>query len=165
MILNDADIYQRIMDASIGVDPFLPEHIQPASLDVRLDAGFHDPVTGVDLNVGQMRLEPGAFLLASTLEVLRIPTDLVARLDGRSSWGRLGLMVHSTAGFIDPGFEGQVTLELFNVGGAPIRITEGCRIGQVSFHQMTGPASSPYPREGSKYQGQRGPTPSRIEKH
>ncbi len=109
-------------------------------------------------------LHPGEFVLGSTLERVRLPDDLVARLEGKSSLGRLGLLIHSTAGFVDPGFDGHVTLELSNVANLPITIYRGMKIGQLSFMQLTEPASAPYGSEalGSKYQGQRGPTPSRY---
>jgi dCTP deaminase len=109
-------------------------------------------------------LHPGEFVLGSTLERVRLPDDLVARLEGKSSLGRLGLLIHSTAGFIDPGWDGHVTLELSNVANLPITIYHGMKIGQVSFMQLTEPTSTPYGASslGSKYQGQRGPTPSRY---
>jgi len=109
-------------------------------------------------------LHPGEFVLGSTLERIQLPDDLVARLEGKSSLGRLGLLIHSTAGFIDPGWDGHVTLELSNVANLPITIYFGMKIGQVSFVQMTEPAETPYGAGelGSKYQGQQGPTPSRY---
>ena len=109
-------------------------------------------------------LHPGEFVLGSTLERVTLPDDLVARLEGKSSLGRLGLLIHSTAGFIDPGWDGHVTLELSNVANLPITIYHGMKIGQVSFMQLSEPASAPYGSStlGSKYQGQRGPTPSRY---
>ena len=112
-------------------------------------------------------LHPGEFVLGSTLERITLPTDLVARLEGKSSLGRLGLLIHSTAGFIDPGWDGHVTLELSNVATLPITIYYGMKIGQLSFVQLTEPAETPYGSGslGSKYQGQRGPTPSRYWKN
>jgi dCTP deaminase len=109
-------------------------------------------------------LHPGEFVLGSTLEVVGLADDIVARLEGKSSLGRIGLLIHSTAGFIDPGFRGQVTLELSNVANLPIAIYPGMKIGQVSFYQLSTPAEHPYgsPGAGSKYQGQSGPTPSRV---
>src|SRR5436305_373554 len=109
-------------------------------------------------------LHPGEFVLGSTLERIRLPDDLVARLEGKSSLGRLGLLIHSTAGFIDPGWDGHVTLELSNVANLPITIYPGMKIGQISFMQLTEPAATPYGSEaiGSKYKGQRGPTASRY---
>jgi dCTP deaminase len=109
-------------------------------------------------------LHPGEFVLGSTLERIAVPDDLVARIEGKSSLGRLGLLIHSTAGFIDAGFDGHVTLELANVASLPITLYPGMKIGQVSFMQMTTPADNPYGKgaAGSKYQGQRGPTPSRY---
>ena len=112
-------------------------------------------------------LHPGEFVLGSTLERVRLPDDLVARLEGKSSLGRLGLLIHSTAGFIDPGFDGHVTLELSNVANLPITIYHAMKIGQLSFMQLSEPTSTPYGSDslGSKYQGQRGPTPSRYWKN
>jgi len=109
-------------------------------------------------------LHPGEFVLGSTLERVTLPDDLVARLEGKSSLGRLGLLIHSTAGFIDPGWDGHVTLELSNVANLPITIYHGMKIGQISFMQLSEPTSTPYGSAslGSKYQGQRGPTPSRY---
>ncbi len=109
-------------------------------------------------------LHPGEFVLGSTLERVRLGHDIVARLEGKSSLGRLGLLIHSTAGFVDPGFDGYLTLELSNVANLPIAIYPGMKIGQISFYQLTTPADHPYGsgEMGSKYQGQRGPTPSRI---
>jgi len=112
-------------------------------------------------------LHPGEFVLGSTLERIRLPDDLVARLEGKSSLGRLGLLIHSTAGFIDPGWDGHVTLELSNVANLPITIYPGMKIGQISFMQMSEPATTPYGASsiGSKYKGQMGPTPSRYFKN
>ena len=109
-------------------------------------------------------LHPGEFVLGSTLERVALPDDLVARLEGKSSLGRLGLLIHSTAGYVDPGWDGYLTLELSNVANLPITIYPGMKIGQISFFQMTTAAEHPYGSEakGSKYQGQRGPTPSRY---
>ena len=113
---------------------------------------------------GVFMLHPGEFVLGSTLERVGVPDDLVARVEGKSSLGRLGLLIHSTAGFVDAGFDGHITLELSNVASLPITIYPGMKIGQVSFMRMTTPADQPYGKgaRGSKYQGQRGPTPSRY---
>ncbi|MGH8967445.1 MAG: dCTP deaminase [Actinomycetes bacterium] len=165
----------------LGVEPFASELIQPSSVDVRLDSLFRvfnnqkythidpsrrqDELTSLtEVSDGEsFVLHPGEFVLASTLERIRLPDDLVARLEGKSSLGRLGLLIHSTAGFIDPGWDGHVTLELSNVANLPITIYHGMKIGQLSFVQMSEPAETPYGSGGlgSKYQGQRGPTPSK----
>jgi len=156
--------------------------VQPGSIDVRVGNAFrvfrNSRYAYIDLK-GPMEdltelvtvtddepfiLHPGEFVLGSTLERVRLPDDLVARLEGKSSLGRLGLLIHSTAGFIDPGWNGHVTLELSNVANLPITIYPGMKIGQISFMQMTEPAATPYGSEaiGSKYKGQRGPTASRY---
>ena len=156
--------------------------IQPSSIDVRLSnlfRVFRNHTAGIiDVKVDQtdltelvevpedsvFMLRPGEFVLGSTLERVGVPNDLVARIEGKSSLGRLGLLIHSTAGFIDAGFDGHITLELSNVANLPITIYPGMKIGQVSFMTMTTPADKPYGSgaRGSKYQGQRGPTPSRY---
>src|SRR5207248_5853458 len=164
------------------IDPYDEALLQPSSVDVRVDRFFRvfhnarypfidvkepqeDLTELVEVADDQaFILHPGEFVLGSTLERIVLPDDLVARLEGKSSLGRLGLLIHSTAGFIDPGFDGHVTLELSNVANLPITIYHGTKIGQISFMQMTEPASAPYGSSqlGSKYQGQRGPTPSRY---
>ncbi len=182
MVLSDRTIAARIADGSIGIDPYDEALLQPSSVDVRVDRAFrvfHNArYPYIDVKQPQEALtelveisgdepfilHPGEFVLGATLERVTLPEDLVARLEGKSSLGRLGLLIHSTAGFIDPGFDGHVTLELSNVANLPITIYEGMKIGQISFMQMTEPASTPYGSSalGSKYQGQRGPTPSRY---
>lgn len=181
MIFSDRSIREAIEVGRIEIDPLEPSFIQPSSVDLRVDRSFRvfenhryphiDPrepqddltklvhVEGDDPFV----LHPGEFVLGSTLERVRLGEDIVARLEGKSSLGRLGLLIHSTAGFVDPGFDGYLTLELSNVANLPIAIYPGMRIGQISFYQMTTPADHPYgtTEAGSKYQGQRGPTPSR----
>ena len=162
-----------------------PSLLQPSSVDVRVDRLFrvfhNNRYPYIDVKVEQEELtelvevdgdhpfvlHPGEFVLGSTLERVRLPDDLVARLEGKSSLGRLGLLIHSTAGFIDPGWDGHVTLELSNVANLPITIYPGMKIGQISFMQMTEPATTPYGSAeiGSKYKGQRGPTPSRYWKN
>ena len=182
MILSDISIRAAIESGIVEIDPFDPAMIQPSSVDVRVDRYFRvfenhrypfiDPkrpqpdltaevATEVD---HPFMLHPGEFVLGSTLEVVRLGNAIVARLEGKSSLGRLGLLIHSTAGFVDPGFEGHLTLELSNVATLPIAIYPGMKIGQLSFYQLSTPAESPYgsDRAGSKYQGQRGPTPSRV---
>lgn len=185
MILSDRDLEQRLADGSIVVEPLdQPElQIQPASIDLRLDNTFvvyrlplvacidpRDPRTVEETTervvvneTDGFVLQAGAFALGSTYERVRVPNDLVARVEGRSSIGRLAVVVHATAGFIDPGFEGHITLELANLGRAPVKLYPGMRISQIVFHTMTSPSARPYGvARGSKYQGQRGPVESRI---
>ncbi|MEN8237652.1 MAG: dCTP deaminase [Actinomycetota bacterium] len=184
MIFSDRTIKEAIAEGRIAIDPFDPLMIQPSSIDLRCDPSFRvfenhkyavidpkapqdDLTTGVTATRGApFILHPGEFVLGSTLESIQLADDVVARLEGKSSLGRLGLLIHSTAGFIDPGFKGQVTLELSNVANLPIAIYPEMKIGQISFYQMTTPADVPYgsPELGSKYQGQAGPTPSQMHK-
>ena len=149
MVLSDRTIERLLDEGRIEIEPYDPALLQPSSVDVRVDPFI---------------LHPGEFVLGSTLERIRLPDDLVARLEGKSSLGRLGLLIHSTAGFIDPGWDGHVTLELSNVANLPITIYYGMKIGQLSFMQLSEPAQTPYGSGdlGSKYQGQQGPTPSRY---
>ena len=181
MVLSDRTIERLIADGRIEIDPYDATLLQPSSVDVRVDRYFRvfhnarypyidvkepqEELTElVEIEEEPFILHPGEFVLGSTLERVRLPDDLVARLEGKSSLGRLGLLIHSTAGFIDPGFDGHVTLELSNVANLPITIYPGMKIGQISFMQLSEPASTPYGSDkiGSKYQGQRGPTPSRY---
>ena len=182
MILSDRDIRSAISDGRIGIDPFDEADVQPSSVDLHVDRyfrTFHNarhpyidvkkPMEGLTELVEVSEddafiLHPGEFVLGSTREYVRLPDDLVARLEGKSSLGRLGLLIHSTAGYVDPGFEGHLTLELSNVANLPITIYPGMRIGQISFFRLSSPADKPYGSKGvgSKYQGQRGPTPSRY---
>jgi dCTP deaminase len=182
MVLSDRTIRRLLDDGQIGIDPYDDELLQPSSLDVRVDRFFRvfrnsrypyidvkEPMEDLTELVqiddeAPFILHPGEFVLGSTLERITLPDDLVARLEGKSSLGRLGLLIHSTAGFIDPGWDGHVTLELSNVANLPITIYYGMKIGQLSFVQLTEPAETPYGADklGSKYQGQRGPTPSRY---
>ena len=182
MVLSDRTIERLIDEGRIGIDPYDPELLQPSSVDVRVDRFFRvfhnarypyidvkepqeDLTELVEIDEDRpFILHPGEFVLGSTLERIQLPDDLVARLEGKSSLGRLGLLIHSTAGYIDPGWDGHVTLELSNVANLPITIYFGMKIGQVSFVQMTEPAATPYGAGelGSKYQGQQGPTPSRY---
>ena len=180
-VLSDRTIRRLIDDGRIEIDPYDAGLLQPSSVDVRVDRLFrvfrNNRASYIDVKVEQdltelvevddeepFILHPGEFVLGSTLERVRLPDDLVARLEGKSSLGRLGLLIHSTAGFIDPGWDGHVTLELSNVANLPITIYHGMKIGQVSFMELTEPAEKPYGSGelGSKYQGQRGPTPSRY---
>lgn len=182
MIFSDISIKEAVASGRITIDPYDESMVQPSSIDLRCDPNFRvfenhryalidpkapqdDLTKGVTATEGDpFILHPGEFVLGSTLETIGLADDVVARLEGKSSLGRLGLLIHSTAGFIDPGFKGQVTLELSNVANLPIAIYPGMKIGQVSFYQMTTPAEFPYgsPRLGSKYQGQTGPTPSQM---
>ncbi|MGZ4352960.1 MAG: dCTP deaminase [Gaiellaceae bacterium] len=183
-MLSDRTIRRLLDDGRIEIDPYDAALLQPSSVDVRVDRLFrvfrNNRASYIDVKVEQdltelveiadeepFILHPGEFVLGSTLERVRLPDDLVARLEGKSSLGRLGLLIHSTAGFIDPGWDGHVTLELSNVANLPITIYYGMKIGQVSFMELSEPAESPYGSGGlgSKYQGQRGPTPSRYWKN
>lgn len=181
MLLSDRDILARVAAGDIRLDPFAEALVQPASVDVRLDRYFRlfdnhryasiDPaeeqpdltrVVEVDPDEAFV-LHPGEFVLASTLETVTLATDLAARVEGKSSLGRLGLLTHATAGFVDPGFSGHVTLELSNVATLPIKLWPGMKIGQLCFFALSSPALHPYgdAARGSHYQGQRGPTESR----
>ena len=181
MVLSDRTIRRLLGEGRIEIDPYDESLLQPSSVDVRVDKYFRvfhnarypyidvrkpqeDLTELVEVENGPFILHPGEFVLGSTLERIRLPDDLVARLEGKSSLGRLGLLIHSTAGFVDAGFEGNLTLELSNVANLPITIYHGMKIGQLSFVQLTEPAESPYGSGGlgSKYQGQKGPTPSRY---
>jgi dCTP deaminase len=180
MILSDRTIREQIEAGRIVIDPFDPASIQPSSVDLHVDAEFrvfrNNRYPFIDVKQEQQDLtevvevkpdeafilHPGEFVLGSTLERVAIPDDLVARLEGKSSLGRLGLLIHSTAGYVDPGWDGYLTLELSNVANLPITIYPGMKIGQISFFMLTTPAETPYGTAGNKYQGQRGPTASRI---
>ncbi len=181
MLLSDRDIKADVEAKRIALDPFEPEMVQPSSIDVRLDRFFRvfenhryphiDPAADQPDLTRMVEpegdepfiLHPGEFVLGSTYEVVTLPDDVAARLEGKSSLGRLGLLTHSTAGFIDPGFSGHVTLELSNVATLPIKLWPGMKIGQLCFFRLSSPSEHPYGSEkyGSRYQGQRGPTPSR----
>ncbi len=185
MVLSDRTIRRLLAEGRIGIEPFDDSLVQPSSVDVRVDRFFRVfrnaryPYIDVKAEMEDLTelvqiadeepfiLHPGEFVLGSTLERVTLPDDLVARLEGKSSLGRLGLLIHSTAGFIDPGWDGHVTLELSNVANLPITIYHGMKIGQLSFVRMTEAAETPYGSEqlGSKYKGQTGPTPSRYWKN
>jgi dCTP deaminase len=185
MVLSDRTIRRLLEEGRIGIEPYEEELLQPSSVDVRVDRLFRVfrnsryPFIDVKQEMEELTelvevdpeeafiLHPGEFVLGSTLERITLPDDLVARLEGKSSLGRLGLLIHSTAGFIDPGWDGHVTLELSNVANLPITIYYGMKIGQLSFVQLSEPAEHPYGTGelGSKYQGQIGPTPSRYWKN
>jgi len=181
VLLSDRDIRAQVESGRVVLDPWDPAMVQPSSVDVRLDRYFRlfdnhkyaviDPAADQsDLTrlvaVGPDQpfvLHPGEFVLGATHEVVTLPDDIAARLEGKSSLGRLGLLTHSTAGFIDPGFTGHVTLELSNTATMPILLHPGMKIGQLCFFQLSSPAEAPYGSgaHGSRYQGQRGPTASR----
>jgi dCTP deaminase len=181
MLLSDRGLKWHIAAEALTITPFDESLIQPASIDVRLDKWFRvfnnhqythiDPSTEqadltrlVEVKDGPFVLHPGEFVLGSTLETVSLDASLAARAEGKSSLGRLGLLVHSTAGFIDPGFSGQVTLELSNVANLPITLWPGMKIGQLCVFQLSSPAEAPYGSgaAGSRYQSQAGPTPSRA---
>lgn len=182
MLLSDHDIRDAIDSGRLGIDPYDASLVQPSSIDVRMDKFFRvfnnskythidpkqempDLTSEVEVPDGEaFVLHPGEFVLASTLEHFTLPADLAGRLEGKSSLGRLGLLTHSTAGFIDPGFSGHITLELSNVANLPITLWPGMKVGQLAIFNMSSPAEVPYGSGalGSKYQGQRGPTPSRA---
>jgi len=182
MILSDHSIREELAAGRIAIEPVDDADIQPSSVDLHIDRYFrvfrNHSMRVIDVKEDQEELtelvevgeddsfilHPGEFVLGSTAERVRLPDDLVARLEGKSSLGRLGLLIHSTAGFVDAGWDGHLTLELSNVATLPITLYPGMKIGQISFLRMTTPADAPYGSAsiGSKYQGQRGPTPSRY---
>jgi dCTP deaminase len=181
MLLSDGEIKKELADQRLVLAPYDQELIQPSSVDMRLDRYFrvfdNTKYTHIDPALQQDELttlvepagddpfvlHPGEFVLGSTLEVVTLPDDLAGRLEGKSSLGRLGLLTHSTAGWIDPGFTGHITLELSNVANLPITLWPGMKIGQLCLFRLASPAEHPYGSDvyGSRYQGQRGPTPSR----
>ncbi|MCF8549394.1 MAG: dCTP deaminase [Pontimonas sp.] len=181
MLLSDRDIRSELSSGRVGLDPLDLGMVQPSSVDVRLDRFFrlfdNHKYQHIDPSLDQpdltrlveveptepFVLHPGEFVLGATYEVVTLPDDIAARLEGKSSLGRLGLLTHSTAGFIDPGFSGHVTLELSNVATLPITLWPGMKIGQLCFFRLSSPAEHPYGSDkyGSRYQGQRGPTASR----
>jgi dCTP deaminase len=181
MLLSDRDIKAELSAGRIGLEPLDLGMVQPSSIDVRLDRFFRlfdnhkypfiDPAEDqpeltrlVETPADQpFILHPGEFVLGSTYELVTLPDDVAARLEGKSSLGRLGLLTHSTAGFVDPGFSGHVTLELSNVANLPITLWPGMKIGQLCIFRLSSPAEHPYGAAvyGSRYQGQRGPTASR----
>jgi dCTP deaminase len=182
MVLSDRTIRAEIASGRLAFEPFDPSLVQPSSVDVRVDRQFRVfrntryPYIDVRQPMEDLTelltvegdepfiLHPGEFVLGQTLERVRLPDDLVARLEGKSSLGRMGLLIHSTAGFVDAGFEGNLTLELSNVANLPITIYHGMPIGQISFMRMDAPVERPYGSDEthSKYQGQAEPTPSRY---
>jgi len=184
VILSDRSIREALASGRIEIDPLEEGYVQPSSVDLTIDRYFRvfrnhtTPIIDVKQNLEDLTelieipadddqafiLHPGEFVLGSTAERVKLPDDLVGRLEGKSSLGRLGLLIHSTAGFIDAGWDGHITLELSNIATLPITLYPGMKIGQISFLAMTTPADVPYGASaiGSKYQGQRGPTPSRY---
>jgi dCTP deaminase len=181
VLLSDRDIKAEISAGRVKVEPFDGAMIQPSSVDVRLDRFFrvfeNHKYSVIDPSIEQpdltrevaveadeeFILHPGEFVLASTYEVITLPDDIAGRLEGKSSLGRLGLLTHSTAGFIDPGFSGHITLELSNVANLPVKLFPGMKIGQLCLIKLSSPAENPYGSAlyGSRYQGQRGPTASK----
>ena len=181
MLLSDRDIRSEIQAGRVKVEPFNEAMIQPSSVDVRLDRFFRvfenhkyevidpskeQPELTREIAVAgdeHFILHPGEFVLASTYEVITLPDDVAGRLEGKSSLGRLGLLTHSTAGFIDPGFSGHITLELSNVANLPVKLYPGMKIGQLCLFRLSSPAENPYgsAKYGSRYQNQRGPTASK----
>ena len=181
MLLSDRDIKAEINAGRVKVEPFDGAMIQPSSVDVRLDRFFrvfeNHKYSVIDPSIEQQDLtrevavaadeefilHPGEFVLASTYEIITLPDDIAGRLEGKSSLGRLGLLTHSTAGFIDPGFSGHITLELSNVANLPVKLFPGMKIGQLCLIKLSSPAENPYGSAlyGSRYQGQRGPTASK----
>jgi dCTP deaminase len=181
MLLSDRDIRAEITAGRVAVEPFTESMVQPSSVDVRLDRFFrvfeNHKYSVIDPSIEQSELtrevvvepnehfilHPGEFVLASTYEIITLPDDIAGRLEGKSSLGRLGLLTHSTAGFIDPGFSGHITLELSNVANLPVKLFPGMKIGQLCLIKLSSPAEHPYGSAiyASRYQGQRGPTASR----
>ena len=181
MLLSDRDIRAEIAAGRVAVEPFAEAMVQPSSVDVRLDRFFrvfeNHKYSVIDPSIEQSELtrevivepnehfilHPGEFVLASTYEIITLPDDIAGRLEGKSSLGRLGLLTHSTAGFIDPGFSGHITLELSNVANLPVKLFPGMKIGQLCLIKLSSPAEHPYGSAvyASRYQGQRGPTASR----
>lgn len=181
MLLSDGELRREVAAGRCGIDPFDPAMIQPASIDLRLDRFFrvfnHTRYTHIDPSQQQdllttlveaageepFVLHPGEFVLGSTFEQVDLAADLAGRFEGKSSLGRLGLLTHSTAGFIDPGFRGHITLELSNVANLPLMLWPGMKVGQLCLFRLAVPAEQPYGcgAAGSRYQGQRGPTASR----
>ena len=182
VILSDRTIREEVASGRIIIEPFEDSAVQPSSVDLRLDRYFrvfrNHTLSHIDVkqNLEELTelveasdedpfiLHPGEFVLGSTAERVAIPADLVGRIEGKSSLGRLGLLIHTTAGFVDAGWDGQLTLEFSNVASLPITLYPGMKIGQISFIRMTTEADNPYgtTKLGSKYQGQKGPRPSRY---
>lgn len=182
MILSYEDIIEHIKSGKIGIDPFEIDHVQPSSLDVTLGAEFkifkhqtHALIDVKEKNIDYTEtivvpdgekfiIHPGDFVLGTSVEKITMPNNMVARLEGRSSLGRLGIIIHATAGYIDPGFSGYVTLEISNVGKIPVALYPGMRIAQMSFMKMSSETKNPYGTRNNKYNDQEGPTESMIYK-
>ncbi|MBD3313371.1 dCTP deaminase [Candidatus Woesearchaeota archaeon] len=182
VVLSDRDIKDAISKGEIVIEDLSEENIGSSSVDLTLGSEFrifkHSEVTHVDPREGNFDhlmdlvkksdedafiIHPGEFILATTREYVKVPDNMIARLDGRSSWGRLGIVVHSTAGSVHPGFEGKLTLEMANISKVPVKLWPGSRICQLTFEKMSSPADNPYnKRKGSKYHGQRDPSISKI---
>lgn len=181
MLLSDSDIIANIRAGRIVIEPYVRDFVQPSSLDITLDTRVRvfnshdieyidvrrvcDASRLIDLgNEGSFMIHPGDFILGSTAERLTLPNDIAAKIEGRSSLGRLGLIIHATAGYVDPGFSGYLTLEISNISRLPIKLYAGMRIGQLAFIMMSSAVERPYgsPELRSKYQGQVGPTPSKV---
>lgn len=182
MLLSDRSILEALKQGRLVIRPFDPAELQPASADLHLDHQIlaFDPSRQFAVDLRQSReqptlaiaisreqpfiLHPGEFVLGSTKEQIELAADLVARLEGKSSLGRLGLVIHSTAGFVDPGWQGKLTLELSNRSRRPIVLYRDLKIAPISFMELTTPAARPYghPELGSRYQGQTAPTASRL---
>lgn len=181
MILSDSGIKKEVASKHIVISPFDPLSVQPASYDVKLGnevrifRNIHKPFLDIKKHIEDFMelikikdgtpfiIHPNEFILGTTIERIKIPRDIIARLDGKSSLGRLGVIVHATAGYIDPGFSGHITLEMTNLSNIPIALYPGTRVGQISFMRLETPAEVPYGRRRkSKYQGQKGPTASKI---
>lgn len=176
MVLSDVTIRERIASGELEITPYDDTLVEPSSVDLRLGSDFKRVTCGVFSTVdtafgpddsleyehidGDVTIDPDGFVLATTQEEVHLPDDLSANVLGRSSLGRLGISVHQTAGYIDPGFHGEVTLELSNHGPAPVKLHAGDRICQIVFHELSTPAETPYGHDGSQYQGQHGATPS-----
>ncbi len=181
MILSDKDIKRFVKEGKIIIEPFEERNVGPCSIDVRLGHTFRifkhgsnthiDPSKPIDPSEyteeikvkDKYVIHPGDFVLGTTLERVKLPPDIVGMLEGRSSWGRLGIIIHSTAGYIDSGFEGTITLEISNIGKMPVALKPGMRIGQIAFHLLSSPSEVPYNiRPGSKYNNQKDAAPSLI---
>lgn len=183
MVLSDRDIRDRIENGNLVIEPYEPDNVEPASVDLRLgsdhkfvgkddsvfepivdaESGTDDGLVYENIDESPLLVPPETFILTTTLERVEIPDDLVAHVLGRSSLGRLGISVHQTAGYIDPGFNGQITLELSNHGPAIVSLSPGQRICQIVFEELSSPAAEPYGHEKSQYQGQRGATESSMQ--
>ena len=184
VVLSDKDIKEALRSGKIVIDGLKEEQIGPSSVDLRLGNEFrvfkHSEVTHIDPKEGKFDhlmdlvkkrddeafiIHPGEFILSTTKEYIKIPDDMIARLDGRSSWGRLGIVIHSTAGSVHPGFEGKLTLEIANISKVPVKLWPGSRICQLTFEKLSSKAENPYnKRKDSKYHGQKSPEISRINK-